>query len=107
MPIQEIRRANLQRLVDVSSVSDVAKRSGRPISQICDVLYARKAFGEKLARRLENELELHAIAQRISHRSKSADQFFTASHNCLNEGLHGLFSSLREDTAQRSKLART
>lgn len=58
MPIQEIRRANLQRLVDVSSVSDVAKRSGRPISQICDVLYARKAFGEKLARRLENELEL-------------------------------------------------
>ncbi len=24
MPIQEIRRANLQRLVDVSSVSDVA-----------------------------------------------------------------------------------
>lgn len=58
MPIQEIRRANLQRLVDVSSVSDVAKRSGRQISQICDVLYARKAFGEKLARRLENELEL-------------------------------------------------
>lgn len=58
MGTQETRRANLQRLADSSSISEIAKRTGRPISQICDVLYERKAFGEKLARRMESELSL-------------------------------------------------
>lgn len=58
MTVQDTRRANLKRLTDASSISDVAKRTGRPISQICDAIYGRKAFGEKLARRMEVELGL-------------------------------------------------
>lgn len=58
MTVQDTRRENLKRLTEASSISDVAKRTGRPISQICDAIYGRKAFGEKLARRLELELGL-------------------------------------------------
>ena len=58
MEIQNVRRANLQRLADASTIGEIARKTGRPISQICDVLSGRKAFGEKLARKLEKELVL-------------------------------------------------
>lgn len=60
MDIQDARRANLQRLADASTIGEIARKTGRPISQICDVLSGRKSFGEKLARRLEGELGLPA-----------------------------------------------
>ncbi|SOD15981.1 hypothetical protein [Nitrosomonas ureae] len=53
MEIQDIRRANLQAMVDAEGLSVVAKKFQLPERQINDMLKKRKAFGEKIARRME------------------------------------------------------
>lgn len=58
MDMQENRRAKLQQMANATSISEIARRTNRPISQICDVLKGRRGFGEKLARKLEVELGL-------------------------------------------------
>lgn len=55
-PLDEIRRQNLARLVQDSSLTDVAKRAKKPARQIGDMIAGRKSFGEKVARAIEREL---------------------------------------------------
>ncbi|MGA4006009.1 LexA family transcriptional regulator [Ralstonia nicotianae] len=47
------RRLNLERLVNKYGLAQVAKRMGKPASQISDMLAGRKSFGEKVARAME------------------------------------------------------
>lgn len=51
--IQQIRRQKLAKLVDEYNLAVVAKRIGKPASQISDMLAGRKSFGEKVARAIE------------------------------------------------------
>lgn len=51
----DIRRANLARLVDAHGLTAVGKRMRKPASQINDMLAGRKSFGEKVARAMERE----------------------------------------------------
>lgn len=53
----DIRRANLRLLVERDSLSSVARRAGKPDSQIKDMLVGRKSFGEKVARVIEKNLD--------------------------------------------------
>lgn len=55
--VADIRRANLQLLVDRDGLASVARRAGKPDRQINDMLAGRKSFGEKVAR--EIELNIH------------------------------------------------
>lgn len=47
------RRLNLEQLVNKYGLAQVAKRMGKPASQISDMLAGRKSFGEKVARAME------------------------------------------------------
>ncbi len=51
--IQQIRREKLAKLVDEYGLAVVAKRIGKPASQVNDMLAGRKSFGEKVARAIE------------------------------------------------------
>lgn len=51
--IADIRRENLQALVDRNGLASTAKRFGKPDRQINDMLAGRKSFGEKVARGME------------------------------------------------------
>ncbi|GAA7771989.1 hypothetical protein RN01_28100 [Cupriavidus sp. SHE] len=51
--LTELRRRNLGLLVQQYGLNQVAKRVGKPASQISDMLAGRKSFGEKIARALE------------------------------------------------------
>lgn len=53
MDIQDLRRKQLQSLVDRDGLSNVSRRLGKPERQINDMLKKRKSFGEKIARSLE------------------------------------------------------
>jgi len=51
--LAQIRRANLGKLVEKNGLAVVAKRIGKPASQVNDMLAGRKSFGEKVARSIE------------------------------------------------------
>ncbi|WP_316855710.1 S24 family peptidase [Ralstonia mannitolilytica] len=51
--VSTTRRRVLERLVDRYGLAQVAKRMGKPASQINDMLAGRKSFGEKVARAME------------------------------------------------------
>lgn len=51
--LTDIRRQNLQKLVDDNSLAEVSRRTKKPASQINDMLAGRKSFGEKVARAIE------------------------------------------------------
>lgn len=53
METAEIRRKILAEIVARDGLSSVAKRVGKPDSQINDMLNGRKSFGEKVARAIE------------------------------------------------------
>lgn len=53
--LPEIRRKNLQSLVDQYGLAEVARAVKKPASQINDMLAGRKSFGEKVARAMEDE----------------------------------------------------
>ena len=53
--IADIRRSNLQKLVDADGLSSVSRRVKRSATQINDMLAGRKSFGEKVARAIEKE----------------------------------------------------
>ncbi|WP_405126745.1 helix-turn-helix transcriptional regulator [Ralstonia pseudosolanacearum] len=52
------RRRNLERLVNEHGLAQVSKRTGKPASQINDMLAGRKSFGEKVARALEKAWDI-------------------------------------------------
>ena len=54
MDIQDIRRANLQRIVDAITLAEAARRFGKPDRQLNDMLHKRKPFGEKVAAAMES-----------------------------------------------------
>ena len=56
MDIANIRRANMQALVDRYGLSVVAKQACKPDRQINDMLAGRKSFGEKVARSIEEKM---------------------------------------------------
>ncbi|KWK79405.1 hypothetical protein WM16_07630 [Burkholderia ubonensis] len=51
--LPDIRRQNLQTLVDEHTLAEVSRRTKKPASQINDMLASRKSFGEKIARAME------------------------------------------------------
>lgn len=51
--LPNIRRRNLARLVEQHGLAVVAKRVGKPASQVNDMIAGRKSFGEKVARAME------------------------------------------------------
>ncbi|MET3632973.1 S24 family peptidase [Burkholderia sp. 572] len=51
--LPDIRRQNLQTLVDEHTLAEVSRRTKKPARQISDMLAARKSFGEKVARAME------------------------------------------------------
>lgn len=53
MSIADVRRERLKALVDDQGLAEVARRVGKPASQISDMLAGRKSFGEKVARAME------------------------------------------------------
>lgn len=53
METVDIRRQNLQALVDQSSLSEVARKVGKTPSQLGDILKKRRTFGERMARSME------------------------------------------------------
>lgn len=53
--IADIRRSNLQALVDTHGLTAVSKRVKRSPTQISDMLAGRKSFGEKVARAIEHQ----------------------------------------------------
>lgn len=53
MSTADVRRARLKLLVDDQGLTEVARRVGKPASQISDMLAGRKSFGEKVARAME------------------------------------------------------
>lgn len=55
--VADIRRANLRRLVERDTLASVSRRAGKPDRQINDMIAGRKAFGEKVARAIEGNLD--------------------------------------------------
>lgn len=53
IPLAEVRKINLQTLVDRFGQAVVARNTKRPDRQIGDMLAGRKSFGEKVARSME------------------------------------------------------
>jgi len=51
--LADIRKAQLQKLIDETSLAEVARRLGKPDRQLNDMLANRKSFGEKVARNME------------------------------------------------------
>lgn len=51
----EIRRTNLEKIVEAIGLAEAARRFRKPASQIRDMLAKRKSFGEKVARQMEKE----------------------------------------------------
>lgn len=60
MGIQDIRRENLQYIVDAQGLSSASKQFGKPDRQINDMLKNRKSFGEDVARQLEENYAMHS-----------------------------------------------
>ncbi|WP_090721021.1 hypothetical protein [Nitrosomonas sp. Nm166] len=54
MDDQDIRRANLQDIVNKIGLSETAKRFKKPDRQINDMLKGRKSFGEEVAKDVED-----------------------------------------------------
>jgi len=55
--VVDLRRHNLARLVDEHGLATIARKAGKPASQINDMVVGRKSFGEKVARSLEKALD--------------------------------------------------
>lgn len=55
---EDVRSRNLRALIDRASLSEVSKRSERSKAQLCSMANGKRAFGERVARAIEESMGL-------------------------------------------------
>lgn len=97
----ELRRSRLLQLIDELGLSAVSLRARKPASQILDMVKGRKSFGEKVARAIEQNMQLPGgwLDQRDNHATDDASPFRIAEVRSITpafvlDQLRGILSPL-------------
>lgn len=93
------RRAELKKIVDHLGLSVVATKTGKPASQINDMIAGRKSFGEQVARELEQKLGLAPLqfdagGQLITDAIQSVDRDIVVTPHMLLAQISGLLKPM-------------